>query len=215
MNYEDFIRPKNTDEETAVVQDSVLNEADQTEEELSTEINLDIQKAVVESLAADKAEQDLEINKLRKENYKLKTEIIDLKAKIDEMRTQLLNVGDILSRNSEKPMSNQVTLLERSENLQDRFEGETRDHVIEILKEARDAAERDGRNRRSQLLEAVLVANESNGILAKKREQLEKIFADNQNIINGKVINELDKLGIPYKVGEKYLLAKEIVKREY
>lgn len=203
MNYEDFIKPEEAATETPI-----------KEPEL-TETDLEVQKAVVESLAADKAEQDLEISNLRKENYKLKSEIIDLKAKIEEMKAQLANVGDILSRNSEKPTSSQITLLERSPELEDHFDGETRDHVLEILKAARDDAEKDGRLRRAQVLESVLLANEPNRLLAQKRAALEKLFADNQNIINGQVINELDKLGIPYKVGENYLLAKEIIKREY
>ena len=204
MNYEDFIKPENAEEATPIEETAAPSETD-----------LAVQKAVVESLAADKAVQDLEIGKLRKENYSLKSEIIDLKSRIEEMKAQLANVGDLLSRNSERAASSQVTLLERLTELDDRFDGETRDHVLEILKEARDAAEKDGRLRRAQILESVLLANEANGILAKKRQAIEKLFADNQNILNGQVINELDKLGIKYKVGENYLLAKEIIKREY
>ena len=105
--------------------------------------------------------------------------------------------------------------MDRNTELDDKFEGETRDHVIEVIREARDACEKDGRHRRAQILESVLVANEPCGELAKRRAALEKLFEDNQCVINGQVINELDKLDIPYKVGENYLLEKEIIKRTY
>ena len=73
----------------------------------------------------------------------------------------------------------------------------------------------EGRVRRAQLLEGVLVANEPNGTLSKKRAELEKLFNDNANIVTGTVMAELQKLGIPHKHGEEYLLPAEIVKRTY
>ena len=100
-------------------------------------------------------------------------------------------------------------------NIDDRFPGETRDHVLEILREARDIAEKEGRRRRAQLLEAVLVANEPVGELKSRREKLEKIFESNGNIINGPVLEALEKSGISHKEGENYLLAAEILKRNY
>jgi len=206
MNYEDFIKPE---EETPVADHG------ETIESVDASIELDVQKAVVESLAADKAAQNVEIIKLRREKNELVSKVNDLNATIEELRKQLLNVGDILSRNSEISKPSQVTLLERNPEIDDRFEGETLDHVLEVIREARDASEADGRLRRAQLLESVLVANKANGILEKKRQALIKLFNDNQNIVNGPVINELDKQGISYKIGEKYLLVGEIIKRSY
>ena len=80
---------------------------------------------------------------------------------------------------------------------------------------ARDADEKEGRLRRAQLLEAVLVANEPLGELAKRRAEIEKLFADNGNIVNGSVIAGLEKMGIAHKDGDKYLLPCEIIKRNY
>ena len=177
--------------------------------------DLDVQKAVVESLAADKAEQDLELEAVRKENAQLKSELSDLKKKIEEMKAALANIGDVLAKNVESTVSNKITLLERNPELDDRFLGETRDQVLEVVKEARDTAEKDGRLRRAQLLESVLVANEPVGNLAKKRQALEKFFNDNANILSGPVIAELEKCGISYKKGEEYLLPGEILKRTY
>ncbi|MCR5751033.1 MAG: hypothetical protein K6G91_03650 [Kiritimatiellae bacterium] len=224
MNYEDFMKKE---KEPEIVE----------EEEVAGEpLEIDVQKAVVESLAADKAERELEIEELRKEKARLsealagadaektslkeeirrlENEKVNLKAESENLRKELAKIGEILTKNTELPLSSQISLLERSTEIDDKFEGETRDHVIEVIREARDACEKNGRLRRAQLLESVLVANEAVGELSKRREYLEKLFADNQNLINGQVINELDKLGIAYKIGENYLLAKEIVERNY
>ena len=190
-----------------------LNRAPEREV-LATE-ELDVQKAVVESLAADKAEQDERIVSLQKENAALKSELAKMKSEAEEMRNALAKVGDVLARNSETECSSKIALIDRDPELNDRFPGETRDHVLEVIREARDAAEKDGRLRRAQVLESVLVANEPVGNLQKKRIALEKFFNDNANIMSGPVIAELEKCGIPHKNGETYLLPGEILKRTY
>ena len=212
-------------------------------EETAEPEEIDVQKAVVESLAADKAEQDELIASLRKENEDLKAEnlklqnsmqslqeqmkpmqekieplqaeIVSLKAKLQLLRDELARMGDILTKNVDGEMSNKVSILDRSVEIDDRFEGETRDHVIEVLREGRDEAEKNGRFRRAQILEAVLVNNEPSGELAKKREELTKLFTENANIINGTVIEELKNRGISHKNGENYLLPSEILARNY
>ena len=201
----------------------------QLPEEKTEPVELDVQKAVVESLAADKVEQDERIEKLKTENSSLqsqisnlksqisdfKSQISNLKSQIEEMRVSLEKVGDVLAANAESTLSNKVTVLERDPEVDDRFPGETRDQVLEVLAAAREAAEKDGRIRRAQLLEGVLMANEPVGNLAKKRRELEKLFADNANILSGTVIAELEKRGISHKKGEDYLLPSEIIKRVY
>ena len=184
-------------------------------EETPAAEELDVQKAVVESLAADKAEQDERIVALQKENYALKSQVSSLQSSIEELKASLAKVGDVLARNEETPVSSTVALIDRDPELNDRFPGETRDHVLEVIREARDAAEKAGRIRRAQLLESVLVANEPIGNLAKKRAALEKFFSDNANIMSGPVIAELEKCGISHKNGEEYLLPGEILKRTY
>lgn len=220
MNFEEFLKPNTETENIANEQPAeveVVVEAKEEEEVPEHEDSGDIavQKAVVESLAADKAEQDEMINSLRKDNYALQTEISSLKMRVAELEGELAKVGDILSANSESELSNKVTLLERNLNCTDRFIGETRDHVLEAVTEARDKAEKEGRVRKAQLLESVLVANEPTGELSKKRSALEKFFAENQNIISGPVIEELQRCGISHKHGEEYLLPSEILKRTY
>ena len=183
--------------------------------EVPVAAELDVQKAVVESLAADKAEQDERIVTLQKENAALKSELAQLQAKQEEMKAALEKVGDVLAKNTEAECSSKIALIDRDPELDDRFPGETRDHVLEVIREARDAAERDGRLRRAQVLESVLVANEPVGRLAEKRAALEKFFNANANIMSGPVIAELEKCGISYKNGETYLLPGEILKRTY
>lgn len=183
---------------------------------------LDVQKAVVESLAADKAEQDERIGKLqqdnqslKRENAALKSENANLKAQIAEMKAALGKVGDVLANNADSTLSSKVTVLEREPEVDERFPAETRDQVLEVLSEARATAEKEGRIRRAQLLESVLLANEPVGNLAKRRNELTKLFNDNGNILSGTVIDTLQKLGIAYKNGEEYLLPAEIIKRTY
>lgn len=210
-----------------------LNRApvEEPEEELVEEEpeEIDVQKAVVESLAADKAEQDevisllkqskaeqeIKIGSLRANNASLQSEVNTLRKKLQQALIEIGKVGDLLAKNAEGDGSNKISLLDRNIELDDRFEGETRDHVIEVLREARDAAEKDGRARRAQILESVLVVNEPHGELARRRAELEKLFADNANLINGLVIQELEKRGISHKKGEEYLLPSEIIARTY
>lgn len=207
MNFEEFLseeKPEKTAEETFA----------EPEE-------LDIQKAVVEELAADKAKLDIQLEELQQHIAGLErriadkdTEIANLKSQIADLKTKLLDEQERhFDEQSRNP--NSLALLDRDVELPDRFPGETRDHVLEVIKEARDQAEADGRIRRAQLLEGVLVTNEPDGSLAKKRASLEKFFADNGNILSGPVIDELNRCGIPYKKGEEFLLASEIMKRTY
>ena len=192
-----------------------LDRAPAAEPEVPAAEELDVQKAVVESLAADKAVQDERIIALQKENYLLKSEVSGLKSSLDEAKVALARVGDVLAANAETEASNKIALIDRDPELDDRFPGETRDHVLEVIREARDAAEKDGRIRRAQVLESVLVVNEPVGKLAEKRTELEKFFNDNANVMSGPVIAQLEKLGISHKNGEDYLLPGEILKRTY
>lgn len=216
-------------------------EQPQTENQVAEEVaapELDVQKAVVESLAEDKAKLDESLAKKDAEIKALKSEIEVLNAKqasltaeleaqkaasgtIESLNARIVELQNALAAEQIKQIDTQernpnaLALLDRDVELPDRFPGETRDQVLEVIKEARDKAESDGRIRRAQILESVLVANEPNGSLAKERADLEKIFAENGNILSGIVLEELSKRGIPHKNGEEYLLPAEIIKRTY
>ena len=186
------------------------------------EEEIEIQKAVVESLAADKVKIEEEASlarersaALERENATLAARVAALEGEVASLKAELDRSADRLARNEETPASSKVALLERNVDLDDRFEGETRDHVLEGLREARDTAEKEGRNRRAQILEAVLLENAPVGELAARRAALEKLFAANGNIVNGEVMRQLTKQTIQYREGETYLLPSEILKRIY
>ena len=227
MNFEEFLDDEPKASSAAIPVDEEPSES--VAEEIVAEDSIDVQKAVVEALAADKAEQAETIAALRAENAELRRNIVELKKSILELtdraevarrqmveqRSALEKVGDVLATNADNGLSNKVALLDRDIDIPDRFIGETRDHVLEVVREARDKAEAEGRLRRAQVLEGVLAANEPEGTLAKKRANLEKLFAYNGNIVSGPVIAELEKMGLSHKNGEDYLLPAEIIKRNY
>ena len=227
MNFEEFLDDEPKASSAAIPVDEEASES--VAEEIVAEDSIDVQKAVVEALAADKAEQAETIAALRAENAELRRNIVELKKNILELtdraevarrqmveqKSALERVGDVLATNADNGLSNKVALLDRDIDIPDRFIGETRDHVLEVVREARDKAEAEGRLRRAQVLEGVLAANEPEGTLAKKRANLEKLFAYNGNIVSGLVIAELEKMGLSHKNGEDYLLPAEIIKRNY
>jgi len=214
--------------------DEFMNRAQEdTEPQVEPEVEapaeeLDVQKVVVEELAAEKARMAEEMAELKRnlalsegiakatqaQKENLEAQVGALKARIAELERQLadeqLKTLDVQERNP-----NALALLDRDVELPDRFPGETRDHVIDVIRAAKVEAEQAGRLRKAQLLEGVLVANEPSGNLQKKRAALEKFLEENHNVLTGTVINELDKYGIKYKDGEKYLLISEIINRNY
>ena len=189
---------------------------------------LDVQKAVVEELAAEKVElheqiaareaelaaRDTELAALKAQVAVLKSENAKLCSETESLQARLdARLAHELDQQERNP--NSLALLDREVELPDRFPGETRDHVLEVVRAARDEAERDGRVRRAQILEAVLVANEPSGNLAARRAEVTKLFSENGNIVNGTVLARLQELEISHKNGEEYLLPSEIIKRAF
>ena len=213
------------------------------EEKLEETVSdLEVHKAVVEELAADKVKIEQEYQELKQEADGLKKRIEELETGIKGQEENLVirekeivrlkeenqnlvakckqqedKISELETRefDQQERNPNALALLDREVELPDRFPGETRDHVIEVIREARDQAEKEGRLRKAQLLEGVLVSNEPNGGLEKRRKGLAKFFEDNGNILSGPVIEELKRCGIPHKEGETYLLPAEIIKRTY
>lgn len=227
FNMEEFIK-KETEPAQQMVEEISVEEVEEVAE-------LDVQKAVVEELAADKAKlheqmasKEDEISRLTAELEKVKDELAKKNAEVFSLQSSLegmkattsaleSQVSSLASRelDLQERNPNALALLDRDIDLPDRFPGETRDHVLEVVKEARDKAEAEGYLRKAQVLEGVLVSNEPNGNLAKKRAHLEKLFAENGNIISGPVLEELQRQGISHKNGEEYLLPDEILRRTY
>lgn len=214
--------------------DEFMDRAQEESEMQETEVpetdipEVDVQKVVVEELAAEKAHMAEELAELRRQlatsegivkatqaqKENLEAQVGALKEQVANLERQLadeqLKNLDVQERNP-----NALALLDRDVEVPDRFPGETRDHVIDVVREAKEKAEQEGRLRKAQLLESVLIANEPSGNLQKKRAALEKFLEENHNVLNGTVINELEKYGIKYKDGDKYLLIGEIINRNY
>ena len=238
----EFIEPKSGEEpgasapepaEAAPQEEETAEEVESSESSAAPE--LDVQKAVVEELAAEKVKMEHEIAELKQALTAKQEEAVKLSAEVSSMRSELGNahvamdalrsqlemkgaeIHAIMERqfDQQERNPNSLALLDRDVDLPDRFPGETRDHVLEVIKEARARAEADGKIRKAQILESVLVANEPNGTLAEKRAELEKIFASNNNLVSGEVMQELARLGLSHKNGEEYLTPDEIMKRHY
>lgn len=238
MDYTDFLKKPESVEPTQV--ESAPSEAEAVEtEEIVAEENIDVQKAVVEELAAEKVAMELKLDELNKKIAELEAEkaaLIEANKKLEDEKLVIKNaannsvkieaenaklkeenakLSDALVANTESTTSNQIALLDRNLELPDRFLGETREHVINAIKVALEEARANGRIRRAQILEGVLVVNESTDEIEKRRAALEKFFADHQNIIDGEVLAKLQESGIPHKNGETYLLPSEILTRTY
>ena len=227
IDFNDFLDANKAKEEEARMSEA-LSEIEESQIE-SAAPELDVQKAVVEALAEDKAILNEEIDRLARIVEVKDAEIASLKEEIEKIKTELelkeseklslgaeikklKEAGENAAKTTQKEIENlkekitalemkefevqernphSLALLDRDVDLPDRFMGETRDQVLEVIKEAREKAEADGRIRRAQILESVLVANEPSGNLEKKRNALEKFFNENGNIVNGTVIEEL------------------------
>lgn len=238
MDYTDFLKKQEPAEPIEV--ESVSPEAEAVEaEEIVAEENLDVQKAVVEELAAEKVAMELKLDELSKKIAELEAEksaLIEANKKLEEekliiknaandsvkveaenakLKEENANLSAALVANTESTTSSQIALLDRNLELPDRFVGETREHVLSAIKVALEEARINGRVRRAQILEGVLVVNESTGEIEKRRAVLEKLFADHQNILDGEVLSKLQEAGVPHKSGETYLLPSEILTRTY
>lgn len=95
-------------------------------------------------------------------------------------------------------------LLEKPEGFVEKFPGEVREHVMEALADAAEAAEAGGRDRRSRILESVQCANPSSGELAERRAQVKQILKDAGSFIDDTTIAALEKLGFRYISGSNH-----------
>ena len=83
MNFEEFLDDEPKEPSSAIPVDEEPSES--VAEEIVAEDSIDVQKAVVEALAADKAEQAETIAALRAENAELRRNIVELRKNILEL----------------------------------------------------------------------------------------------------------------------------------
>ena len=88
-----------------------------------------------------------------------------------------------------------TVLLEKPDGISEKFTGEVREHLLEALADAQDAADAGGRERRARILEAILCANARTGELARRRDAVKQIMKDAGSFIDDDTIAALEKLG--------------------
>ena len=96
------------------------------------------------------------------------------------------------------------SLLDAPTPFSEKFPGEAREHVVEALAAAYDAAEAGGRDRRARILESVLCANPPSGELERRREAVKQIVKDAGSALDHAALAELEKLGFRYISGNKH-----------
>lgn len=95
-------------------------------------------------------------------------------------------------------------LLEKPAALGEKFTGEIREHVLDTIASAAEAAEAGGRDRRARILEAVLCANPASGELGRRRDAVRQIIKDASSFLDDQAIAELEKLGFRYISGKNH-----------
>ncbi|MGN0845922.1 MAG: hypothetical protein ACI4RA_00890 [Kiritimatiellia bacterium] len=95
-------------------------------------------------------------------------------------------------------------LLDMPEPFSERFPGEVREHIIETLAAANEAAEAGGRDRRARILEAVLGANPASGELDQRRGRVRQIIKNAGFTLDHAALAELEKLGFRLVSGNKH-----------
>ena len=84
------------------------------------------------------------------------------------------------------------------------FPGEVREHILAVLLEAWEAAQRAGRERRASVLQDVLAANKPDGELERRRKELKQIIKDTGSFIDARTISALEKIGFRCVSGNKH-----------
>lgn len=116
-------------------------------------------------------------------------EIAALRAQLDEAQRTSLSSS---------------VLLEKPAGFTEKFVGEIREHVIDALVAANEAAEAAGRDRRARILEAVLGTNPPVGELERRREMVKQIVKEAGATLDDGALAELEKLGFRYVSGNKH-----------
>ncbi len=188
------------------------------EAELLEEI--EIQKAATESIAAELANIQRELEASRIDYNAIEEEKAQLESELQALRDKPAEVVPDLEALAEKDreIDRLKTLLveaQRDVRLHDslldtpvpfseKFDGEVREHVVEALVGAREAAEAGGRDRRARILEAVLGANLATGELDFRREIVKQIVKDAGSKLDNAALAELEKLGFRHISGNKH-----------
>ena len=184
----------------------------------SLEAEIEKLNAVVEELAEDlaAAQQALEDEKAAKpppppspdpallEQIAAKDhEIGNLQDESAAKDREIERLQTLLAEAQRTSLSSSV-LLEKPDGISEKFTGEVREHLLETLADAQDAADAGGRDRRARILEAILCANSRAGELARRRDAVKQIMKDAGAFIDDSTIAALEKLGFRYISGSNH-----------
>ncbi len=175
------------------------------------------QKAAMEELARELVDaedaRDEAIRQKETSEVKLATINDELTAANSELATansELAAANNEIERlkalliEAQRTSLSSSVLLDKPAGIGEKFSGEIREHILETLRIARDAAENSGQERRSRLLEAVLCTNIPSGELEKRRRELKQLVIEEGNAINTATIAKLERLGFKYISGKNH-----------
>lgn len=181
---------------------------------------LDAQKAACESLAVDLARlrEELDARRvdcetLEEANRRLEADLKVERAKPPEIRPDPEALAErdreierlkALLLEAQRDTRLHDSLLDAPVPFSEKFPGEVREHVVEALAAANEAAEAGGRDRRARILEAVLGANPPTGELESRREAVKQIFKEAGSKLSPAALAQLEKLGFRYVSGNKH-----------
>lgn len=166
--------------------DTLQNEKRRLEEAVSA-LESD-RRALAEALAAERARPHVD-EAFQREAAEKNLEIERLKALLVEAQRTSLSSS---------------VLLEKPAAFSEKFTGELREHVIEALSAANEAAEAGGRDRRARILEAVLGANPASGELDRRRDAVKQIVKDAGSKLDDAALAALEDLGFRYISGKNH-----------
>lgn len=126
-----------------------------------------------------------------------------LEQKVAKQGREIERLQALLVEAQRTSLSSSV-LLDKPAGFAEKFTGELREHIIETLIAATDAAEAAGRDRRARILEAVLGANPPSGELERRREEIRQILKDAGSKIDNAALAGLAKLGFRVISGKNH-----------
>lgn len=155
-----------------------------------------------------RAESEKEITVLKNERASLQRELEEAKSRIRDLEFEKRNAAAAVPPPPVKRESvgqREIAFtLKPFETLSEKFVGEVREHILEVLREALRNCRGTNRERREMILESVLAANESNGELVRRREDIKLILKDADSFNDESVLKELGKLGFRFISGKNH-----------
>jgi len=155
------------------------------------------------ALLNEVAAKTAEIDRLQGEAAAKDDEIGRIQSEIAAKDREIERLQTLLAEAQRTSLSSTV-LLEKPDGISEKFTGEVREHLLETLADAQDAADAGGRDRRARILEAILCANSRTGELARRRDAVKQIMKDAGSFIDDSTITALEKLGFRYISGSNH-----------